>query len=164
MSDTMTITTPTRSVPWVVLLGAALVAASALLLLAAPVGYITGTVPLGTALLRVFAWGAYAGAAAAVVSLAGLILILRRPGGARRGLALAALSFVLGLALIGVPARFLIGKPKPRSTTSPPIRRIRRSMSPSCRCGRTRQTPRSMAARRSRCCSAPHILTFSHTS
>jgi uncharacterized protein (DUF1499 family) len=113
MSDTMTITTPSRSVPWVVLLGAALVAVSALLLLAAPVGYVTGTVPLGTALLRVFAWGAYAGAAAAVVSLAGLILILRRPRGARRGLALAALSFLLGLALIGVPARFLIGKPKP---------------------------------------------------
>jgi hypothetical protein len=109
----MAITPSTRSIPKLVLLGSGLAAVSAMLLLAAPIGYVTGTVPLGTALLRVFAWGAYAAAAAAVVSLAGLILILRRPRGARRGLALAAFSFLLGVALIGVPARFLIGKPKP---------------------------------------------------
>jgi uncharacterized protein (DUF1499 family) len=113
MSDTMTIATPSRSVPWVVLLGAALAAVSALLLLAAPVGYVTGTLPLRTALLTVFPWGGYAAAAAAVVSLAGLILVLRRPKDARRGLALAALSFLVGTAFVALPARFRMGEPKP---------------------------------------------------
>jgi uncharacterized protein (DUF1499 family) len=109
----MTATASKPSIPWLVLLGAALVVASALLLLAAPLGYVTGTVPLRTALLTVFAWGGYAAAAAAVVSLAGLILTLRRPKGARRGLALAALTFLLGTAFIAIPIRFRMGGPKP---------------------------------------------------
>jgi uncharacterized protein (DUF1499 family) len=96
-----------------VLLGTALVVVSALLLLAAPLGYVTGTLPLRTALLTVFVWGAYAAVAAAVVSLVGVILTLRRPKGARRGFGLAALSFLLGAAFIAIPARFLMGSPKP---------------------------------------------------
>jgi uncharacterized protein (DUF1499 family) len=51
--------------------------------------------------------------AAAVVSLVGVILTLRRPKGARRGFGLAALSFLLGAAFIAIPARFLMGSPKP---------------------------------------------------
>src|SRR5437016_11427563 len=113
MKDTMTTTASKPSVPWLVLLGIALVVVSALLLLAAPLGYVTGTIPLRTALLTVFVWGGYAAAAAAVVSLAGLILTLRRPKGARRGLALAAVSFLLGTAFIAIPARFRMGDPKP---------------------------------------------------
>jgi uncharacterized protein (DUF1499 family) len=113
MRDTMTMAPSTHSVPWVVLLGSALVAVSAILLLAAPVGYVTGTLPLRTALLTVFPWGGYAAGAAAVVSLAGMILVLRRPKGARRGLALAVLSFLLGTAFVALPARFRMGEPKP---------------------------------------------------
>jgi uncharacterized protein (DUF1499 family) len=100
-------------VPWVVRLGAGLVVVSALLLLAAPVGYVTGILPLRSALLSVFLWGAYAAVAAALVSLVGLIVTLRRPREARRGVALAVLGFVLGTALIAVPARFGMGSPKP---------------------------------------------------
>jgi uncharacterized protein (DUF1499 family) len=109
----MTTTASRTSVSWLVLLGATLVVVSALLLLAAPFGYVTGTLPLRTALLTVFVWGAYAAAAAAVVSLAGLILTLRRPKGARRGLALATVSFLLAVAFIAMPARFRMGGPKP---------------------------------------------------
>jgi uncharacterized protein (DUF1499 family) len=113
MRDTMITTASKPSIPWVALLGAALVVVSVLLLLAAPLGYVTGTVPLRTALLTVFVWGAYAAAAAAVVSLAGLILTLRRPKGARRGLALATVSFLIAVTLIAIPARFRMGNPKP---------------------------------------------------
>ena len=113
MRDPMTTTASKPSVPWLVLLGAALVAVSALLLLAAPLGYVTGAIPLRTALLTVFAWGAYAAAAAVVVSLAGLIMTLRRPRGARRGLGLAVLTLVLGTAFIAIPARFRMGGPRP---------------------------------------------------
>jgi uncharacterized protein (DUF1499 family) len=113
MRNTMTNTKSAPSVPWVVLLGTALVVVSAVLLLAAPVGYVTGTLPLRTALLTVFPWGGYAAAAAAVVSLVGLLLTLRRPKGARRGLALAALSFLLGTAFVALPARFRMGERKP---------------------------------------------------
>ncbi|MQA28461.1 MAG: DUF1499 domain-containing protein [Luteitalea sp.] len=109
----MTTTSSKPSIPWLVLLGAALVVVSAILLLAAPLGYVTGTLPLRTALLTVFVWGAYAAAAAAVVSLAGLVLTLRRPKGARRGLALAALSFLLATSFIAIPGRFRLGDPKP---------------------------------------------------
>jgi uncharacterized protein (DUF1499 family) len=109
----MTTTASKPSIPWLVLLGTALVVVSALLLLAAPLGYVTGTLPLRAALLTVFVWGAYAAVAAAVVSLVGVILTLRRPKGARRGFGLAALSFLLGAAFIAIPARFLMGSPKP---------------------------------------------------
>jgi uncharacterized protein (DUF1499 family) len=47
------------------------------------------------------------------VSLVGLILTLRRPRGAKRGLALAALSLLIAAALIAIPARFRMGSPKP---------------------------------------------------
>jgi uncharacterized protein (DUF1499 family) len=113
MKNTMTTTASKPSIPWLVLLGAALVAVSALLLLAAPLGYVTGALPLRTALLTVFVWGAYAAAVSAVVSLAGLVLTLRRPQGARRGLVLAVVSFLLGTAFIAFPARFRMGAPKP---------------------------------------------------
>jgi uncharacterized protein (DUF1499 family) len=113
MKDTMTTTASKPSIPWLVLLGAALVVVSALLLLAAPLGYVTGALPLRTALLTVFVWGAYAAAASAVVSLAGLVLTLRRPQGARRGLVLAVVSLLLGTAFIAFPARFRMGAPKP---------------------------------------------------
>ena len=113
MRDTITTSPSMPSVPWVVLLGTGLVVVSALLLLAAPLGYVTGTLPLRTALLSVFLWGGYAAAAAAVVSLAGLIVTLRRPRGARRGLALAAVSFLLAAAFVAFPARFRMGAPKP---------------------------------------------------
>jgi uncharacterized protein (DUF1499 family) len=113
MNDMMTDTASRPSVPWLVRLGAALVVASALLLLAAPLGYVTGTVPLRTALLTVFAWGVYAAAAAAVVSLAGLVLTLRRSRSARRGLALAALTLLIALSFIAIPIRFRMGGPKP---------------------------------------------------
>jgi uncharacterized protein (DUF1499 family) len=109
----MTTTASKPSIPWLILLGTALVVVSALLLLAAPLGYVTGTLPLRTALLTVFVWGAYAAVAAAVVSLVGVILTLRRPEGARRGFGLAALSFLLGAAFIAIPGRFLMGSPKP---------------------------------------------------
>jgi uncharacterized protein (DUF1499 family) len=113
MRSATKMTTPAPTVPWAVLLGTALVVVSALLLLAAPVGYVTGMLPLRSALLSVFLWGAYAGAAAAVVSLVGLIVTLRRPRVARRGLALAVVSLVLGAAFVAIPARFRMGSPKP---------------------------------------------------
>ncbi len=112
MKDT-TAPASTSSVPRLVRVGATLAVVSALLMLAAPLGYVTGTLPLRMALLAVFLCGALAAAAAAVVSLAGLIVTLRRPKGARRGLALAVGSFVLGTALIAIPARFQMGGPKP---------------------------------------------------
>jgi uncharacterized protein (DUF1499 family) len=113
MKNTMTMTTSAAGVPWVVRLGVTLVVVSALLLLAAPVGYVTGILPLRSALLSVFLWGAYVAAAAALLSLVGLIVTLRRPREARRGVALAVVGFVLGLALIAVPARFRMGPPRP---------------------------------------------------
>jgi uncharacterized protein (DUF1499 family) len=113
MKDTMTTTASKPAVPRSVRLGATLVAVSAVLMLAAPLGYVTGTLPLRMALLAVFLCGALAAAAAAVVSLFGLIVTLRRPKSARRGLALAVLSVLAAAALIAVPARFRMGGPKP---------------------------------------------------
>jgi uncharacterized protein (DUF1499 family) len=101
------------SLSWVVLLGAGLAVASALVLLAGPVGYRLGILPLRVALLTLLRWGAYGGIAAAVVSLAGLVVTLSRPREARRGLLLAAISFLAGVALIGIPGRFRLGPPKP---------------------------------------------------
>jgi uncharacterized protein (DUF1499 family) len=113
MRETLTATPSPPAVPWVVLLGTALVVVSAVLLLTAPLGYVTGILPLRMALLTVFLWGGFAAAAAAVVSLAGIILTLRRPRGARRGLALAGLGLVLSMAFIALPVRFRMGGPKP---------------------------------------------------
>jgi uncharacterized protein (DUF1499 family) len=94
-------------------LGAGLAVASALILLAAPVGYRLGLVPLRFALQTLLRWGAYAGIAAAAVSLAGLVVMLMRPREARRGLLLAAISLLVGVALLAIPARFRLGPPKP---------------------------------------------------
>jgi uncharacterized protein (DUF1499 family) len=97
----------------VVVLGAGLVVASALVLLAGPVGYRLGILPLRVALLTVLRWGAYGGIAAAAMSLAGLVVTLTRPREARRGIPLAVVGLVVGVVLIGIPGRFRLGSPKP---------------------------------------------------
>ena len=102
-----------RSISWVVILGAGLAAASALMLLAGPVGYRLGILPLRVALQTLLKWGAYGAIAAAVVSLAGLVVTLTRPREARRGILLAAISLLTGVVLIGIPGRFRMGPPKP---------------------------------------------------
>jgi hypothetical protein len=86
---------------------------SVLLLLAAPLGYRSGAVPLRFALLTLLAWGVYLAIGAAVVSLIGLIITLARAKEKRRGLLLGAASLVVALALIAVPARFRMGTPPP---------------------------------------------------
>jgi uncharacterized protein (DUF1499 family) len=101
------------AISWVVMLGAGLAVVSALVLLAAPVGYRVGILPLRTALQTFLRWGAYGGIAAALVSLAGLVVTLMRPREARRGILLAAISLLVGLALVGIPGRFRMGPPKP---------------------------------------------------
>lgn len=58
------------SLSWVVGLGAGLAGASVLVLLAGPVRYRLGILPLRVALLTVLRWGAYGGIAAAAISLA----------------------------------------------------------------------------------------------
>ena len=95
------------------MLGAGLAVASALLLLAGPVGYRLGILPLRVALQTLLRWGAYGAIAATVVSLAGLVLTLTRPREARRGVLLAAISLLTGVVLVGIPARFRLGPPKP---------------------------------------------------
>lgn len=101
------------SISWVVLLGAGLAVASALVLLAGPVGYRLGILSLRVALLTLLRWGAYGGIAAAVVSLIGLVVTLARPKAVRRGSLLATISFLVGVVLIGTPGRFRLGPPKP---------------------------------------------------
>jgi uncharacterized protein (DUF1499 family) len=101
------------SISWVVMLGAGFAVASALVLLAAPVGYRLGILPLRVALQTFLRWGAYGGIAAAVVSLAGLVVTLMRPREARRGILLGTISLLVGLALVGLPGRFRMGPPKP---------------------------------------------------
>lgn len=101
------------SISWVVMLGAGLAVASALVLLAGPVGYRLGILPLRVALLTLLRWGAYGGIAAAVVSLIGLVVTLARPMAARRGILLAAIGLLVGVVLIGLPGRFRLGPPKP---------------------------------------------------
>ena len=81
-------------------LGGFLAGAAAIILASAPLGYRLGIMPLRIALLTVLRWGAYAGAAAAVASLIGLAMTLRRPRDARRGL-------VLGVAGTLVLARLI---------------------------------------------------------
>jgi uncharacterized protein (DUF1499 family) len=102
-----------RSISCVVILGAGLAVASALVLLAGPVGYRLGILPLRVALQTLLMWGAYGAIAAAVVSLAGLVVTLTRPREARRGILLAAISLLTGVVLIGIPGRFRLGAPKP---------------------------------------------------
>jgi uncharacterized protein (DUF1499 family) len=103
----------TTSISWVARLGVGLVIASALVLLAAPIGYRFGVVPLRFALQTLLRWGAYLAVVAAVLSLLGLIITLARPKETRRGLLLAAASLVIALALIAIPARFRMGTPAP---------------------------------------------------
>lgn len=101
------------SVSWVVLLGAGLVVSSALVLLAGPVGYRLDLVSLRVALATLLRWGAYGAIAAAAVSLAGLVLTLRRPRGARRGVTLAVASLLVSALLVAAPLRFRLGPPAP---------------------------------------------------
>src|SRR5262245_57241452 len=54
--------------------------------------------------LTLFRWAAYGGAAAAVLSLLGLILA--RPSGARRGFPLAVAGLLIGLVVVGIPWRW----------------------------------------------------------
>jgi uncharacterized protein (DUF1499 family) len=98
---------------WVVVLGAGLAVASALVLIAAPVGYRLGIVPLSVALQTFLKWGVYGCIAAAVVSLIGLVMTLVRPRGMRRGTVLAALSLLVAVVLVAVPARFRMGPQAP---------------------------------------------------
>jgi uncharacterized protein (DUF1499 family) len=98
---------------WVILLGAGLAVVSALVLLAAPVGYRLGIVPLRVALLTLLRWGAYGGIVAAVVSLIGVVMTLARPREARRGTVLAAVSLLVGVVLVAIPARFRMVPPAP---------------------------------------------------
>lgn len=101
------------SISWIVLLGAGLLIVSVLVLLAAPLGYRFGVVPLRFALLTLLAWGAYLAIGGAVLSLVGLIITLAQPKERRRGLLLAAASLVVAVGLIAIPARFRIGAPAP---------------------------------------------------
>ncbi|HUE88119.1 MAG TPA: DUF1499 domain-containing protein [Vicinamibacterales bacterium] len=103
----------TTSISWIVLLGAGLVMAAVAMLLAAPLGYRFGVVPLRFALLTLLAWGAYLAIGAAVVSLIGLVVTLRRSRERRRGLLLATVSLIVALTLIAIPARFRMGTPAP---------------------------------------------------
>ena len=101
------------SISWLVLLGAGLAVASALLLLAGPLGYRFGILPLQVALQMLLRWGAYAAIAAAILSLAGLVVTLIRPKEARRGLWLTAVGLLAGIVLISIPGSFRLGPPKP---------------------------------------------------
>jgi uncharacterized protein (DUF1499 family) len=95
------------------MLGASLAAASALVLLAAPVGYRLGILSLQVALQTLLRWGAYGAVAAVVVSLTALVATLTRPRDARQGVMLAAVSLLVGLVVVGIPASFRFGPPKP---------------------------------------------------
>ena len=101
------------SIPWVVRLAAALVVLSALILLAAPVGYRLGILPLRTALLTVLRWGAYGAGAAAAVSVLGLGFQLAQPRNARRGVWLSVVSLLLAGVMFSIPAGYRVGSRKP---------------------------------------------------
>ena len=103
----------TAGISWVVLLGAGLALASTLVLLAAPLGYRLGVLPLRVALQTFLRWGVYLAIGAAVISLIGLIITLAKPKETRRGIALAAASLLVTAALIAIPARFRMGPPAP---------------------------------------------------
>ena len=55
----------------------------------------------------------YGGIAAAAVSLIGLVMTLVRPREVRRGTALAAVSLLVGVVFVAVPARFRMGPQAP---------------------------------------------------
>jgi uncharacterized protein (DUF1499 family) len=97
----------------VVLLGAGLTITSALLLLAAPLGYRLGIFSLRLALQTLLRWGVYVAVGAAVVSLVGLIITLTTPKERRRGLLLATVILVVAGAVIAIPGRFRMGPPAP---------------------------------------------------
>ena len=101
------------SIPWVVKLAVGVVVLAALTLLAAPVGYRLGVLPLRTALLSVLRWGAYAAAAGAAVATLALGFLLARPQSARRGLWLALVCLLAAGALFSIPAGYRIGPAKP---------------------------------------------------
>lgn len=103
----------TTPISRVVLLGAGLTIASALLLLAAPLGYRLGVFSLRLALQTFLRWGVYLAVGAAAVSLVGLIITLAAPKERRRGLLLAAVSLVVAVAVIAIPGRFRMGPPAP---------------------------------------------------
>jgi uncharacterized protein (DUF1499 family) len=65
------------------------------------------------ALLTFLRWGAYGGIAAAVVSLIGLVVTLARSREARRGTSLAAVSLLVGVIVVAIPARYRLGPPTP---------------------------------------------------
>jgi uncharacterized protein (DUF1499 family) len=103
----------TMPISRIVLLGAGLTITSALLLLAAPLGYRLGIFSLRLALQTLLRWGAYLAIGAAVVSLVGLIITVATPKERRRGLLLAAVSLVVAAAAIAIPGRFRMGPPAP---------------------------------------------------
>ena len=103
----------TTGISWVVLLAAGLTITSALLLLAAPLGYRLGIFSLRLALQTLLRWGVYLAVGAAVVSLIGLIVTLATPKERRRGLLLAVVSFVVAAAVMAIPARFRMGPSAP---------------------------------------------------
>lgn len=113
MTKTLAYSVGKPSTSWLVILGACLGVASALTLLAAPIGYRLGVIPLRIALLTVLRWGAYGGIATVVVALIGLGATLMRPKDRRRGVSLALTTLVLGAVLVGIPGRFGLGPPKP---------------------------------------------------
>ena len=110
----------------VVMVGMFLAVVAALILLAAPLGYRLGIVPLRFALLTMLRWGAYAGLVAVAVSLLGILVTLRQSSGGRRGLVLGLISVLVGGCLVSIPARFRLGTPVPpihdisTDTTDPP--------------------------------------------
>jgi uncharacterized protein (DUF1499 family) len=113
MTKTFAYSLGKSSTSWLVVLAACLGIASALTLLAAPIGYRLGVIPLRIALLTVLRWGAYGGVATVVVALAGLGVTLMRPRDRRRGAGPAVTTLVLGAILIGIPGRFLFGPSRP---------------------------------------------------
>lgn len=87
-------------VSWLTVIGLLLSLGGALLLLAAPLGYRWGLIPLRTALLGMLGWAAYAGIAGGLLSILALALTsIQR----RRGLGMALAGVVLGLIAAGVP-------------------------------------------------------------
>ena len=105
--------TVTPTVSRIVLLGAALTAVSAMVLLMAPLGYNLGFLSVRVALLTVLRWGAYGAAAGAVISLLGLGVTLVRPERAKRDLVVAIASVVVATVLFGIPARYRLGPAVP---------------------------------------------------